>query len=688
MTIQKATVQDIINTIKEDRSTPRFAVLLGAGASITAGVPLAGEMVKELKERIYKRNTGNNRASEEEIEDWVKQQEWYKCIPQEQLEDKEYNAVFYQYSNNRPDRQKYVAECVRMAEVPNWTHIYLANLVKNERIQTILTTNFDGLAFKALFSQGREVVTCHHPDHARGISFSGGYKLIMHLHGHYLHYDIRNTEKEVKKLSPEFIELFKNVAREKGLIVVGYKGRKEYVTELLLNFTSENLFRYNLYWVTNGTEETLSDPAKRLLEYQYSYLIENCDADTFFLNLNHGQNLGFPPYLQDPLDDLIKSLKPLGNLKLLKAKELSSTTHGWLADKIDRLETFHREEKGKEEAKESVSEFLLLYEQGRIEEAKKQLISATEKYKKDAYLYYAYGTLLLEQGGEENIRQSLEKYQLAVKYRHDYHKAYNNWGIALYDLGTIVGGDEGRDFIRQSFEKYRLTTEYKPDDHEAYNNWGVALYDLGKIVGGDEGQDLIRQSFEKYELATKYKRDYHEAYYNWGIALSDLGKMVSGDEGQDLMRQSFEKYELATKYKRDYHEAYYNWGTALSDLGKMVSGDEGQDLMRQSFEKYELATKYKRDKHEAYNNWGAALSDLGKMVSGDEGQDLIRQSFGKYELATKYKPDYHAAYNNWGIATQKLADLLPPEEKEEKEALKKQAEELFRKAKDLREKSE
>ena len=110
--------------------------------------------------------------------------------------------------------------------------------------------------------------------------------------------------------------------------------------------------------------------------------------------------------------------------------------------------------------------------------------------------------------------------------------------------------------------------------------------------------------------------------------------------------------------------------------------------MRQSFEKYELATKYKRDKHEAYNNWGAALSDLGKMVSGDEGQDLIRQSFGKYELATKYKPDYHAAYNNWGIATQKLADLLPPEEKEEKEALKKQAEELFRKAKDLREKSE
>jgi NAD-dependent SIR2 family protein deacetylase len=243
MAIQKATVEDIVKTIKADKSTPRFAVLLGAGASFSAGVPLAEEMVIELKGRIFERETGNDSAPQEEIEKWVKQQNWYTSIPKEELEDKEYNEVFEQYSNNRPDRQAYVAECVARATSPNWTHIYLANLVKGGCIQTILTTNFDGLAFKALFQQGQEVVTCHHPDHAKGVSFSGNNPLIVHLHGHYLHYDIKNTEKEVGDLSQEFRELFKNVVRENGLIIIGYKGRKEYVTELLSDFKAENLFK-------------------------------------------------------------------------------------------------------------------------------------------------------------------------------------------------------------------------------------------------------------------------------------------------------------------------------------------------------------------------------------------------------------------------------------------------------------
>jgi len=385
------------------------------------------------------------------------------------------------------------------------------------------------------------------------VLFSPGCPTIIHLHGHYLNYDIKNLEVEVGKLPQEFVNLFRNVVSKNGLIVVGCGGRKEFVMELLLKFAEEGYFKYNLYWVANGGEGTLNNRTRELLEYRRSYLIEKCDADNFFLQLNHSLNLGFPPFIRDPLGNLIETLKPLRSLELQRTRDFGQPAHDWLISKIEKLEIFHKGEKEREEAKEK---FLLLYEQGKTREAKEQLISAIEKSKEDAFLYFAYGTLLSELGGEENLRQSLEKYRLAVKY----------------------------------------------------------------------------------------KPDFHEAYYNWGNALSRLGEMLGGEEGQRLIRESFEKYQLAVKYKQDYHKAYNNWGIALSYLGEMLGGEEGQRLIRESFEKYRLAVKYKTDKHEAYNNWG--------------------------------------------IATQELADLLPPEDKKEKEVLKKQAEELFRKAKDLREKSE
>lgn len=505
MTIQRTTAKDIVQIIKNKRDEVRFAVLLGAGASVTAGIPLASEMIKELKKKIYERETGSSSASDDEIDGWIKKQDWYKAIPSEELYDREYSTVFEKYALSRPDGQAYISECVKRAKAPNWAHIYLAHLVKHNCIQTILTTNFDDLAFKALFQQGQEVVTCHRREHFNDVLFSSECPAIIHLHGHYLNYDIKNLEEEVNNLPKEFVNLFRNVVSECGLIVVGYGGRKEFVMELLQMFAKEEHFRHNLYWVANGGEGTLNNRTRELLEYRRSYLIEECDADSFFLQLNHGLDLGFPPFLLDPLGNLIETLKPLQSLELQRTRELGQTAHGWLISKIEKLETFHGSEKEREEAAELTNKFLLLYEQGKIEEAEKQLISAIEKSKEDAFLYFAYGTLLSELGGEENLRQSFEKYKLAVKYKPDDHEAYNNWGNALLNLGTMLGGEEGQGLIRESFEKYKLAVTYKPDLHEAYNNWGVATQELADLLPPEEKKEKESLKKQAEELLGKAK---------------------------------------------------------------------------------------------------------------------------------------------------------------------------------------
>ncbi len=52
--------------------TPNFALLIGAGASVTSGVPSANMMIQDWRKQLFSRA-----ASKEKFEDWIIQQSWY-----------------------------------------------------------------------------------------------------------------------------------------------------------------------------------------------------------------------------------------------------------------------------------------------------------------------------------------------------------------------------------------------------------------------------------------------------------------------------------------------------------------------------------------------------------------------------------------------------------------------------------
>ena len=97
---------------RRNNSTPNFALLVGAGASITSGVKLASQMVDEWRQQLYAQS-----KSAEPFRDWLQKQPWYG-------DDEEYGILFEKVCDQPSQRRIYIEECVKNA-TPSWGYIYL-----------------------------------------------------------------------------------------------------------------------------------------------------------------------------------------------------------------------------------------------------------------------------------------------------------------------------------------------------------------------------------------------------------------------------------------------------------------------------------------------------------------------------------------------------------------------------------
>ena len=89
--INYASIKKLAYKIKGYGKQPRFAFLLGAGASNQSGIPTAGEMIQFFKDRIIAESCPDSRKTIDEKEEWFKEQVWYK------RDISEYCKLFEQY---------------------------------------------------------------------------------------------------------------------------------------------------------------------------------------------------------------------------------------------------------------------------------------------------------------------------------------------------------------------------------------------------------------------------------------------------------------------------------------------------------------------------------------------------------------------------------------------------------------
>ena len=247
-------------------------LFLGAGASVSSGVPSASACLWDWKHRIFLTNLPPELAPHYKelslpsvrraVQHWLNGQGGK--YPAENVPE-EYSRYADLAHPIAADRAAYFRNLVAGVE-PGPGYRLLCLLAKTGVVGSVWTTNFDGLTPKAAVRAGLDIYEVSE-DCAARIHRSAGPQALLHvaLHGDYRYDALRNTTEELKEQNALLAGALAETVAAQPLIVVGYSGRDQSIMRALATgYRKEGSGR--LFWCGFRDEEPLPAVGK-LIEW-------------------------------------------------------------------------------------------------------------------------------------------------------------------------------------------------------------------------------------------------------------------------------------------------------------------------------------------------------------------------------------------------------------------------------------
>ena len=264
-------------------------VLIGAGCSKSAGIPLAGELIREVEQKFPMA---------------------HKRVPE--ADRRNYNKVMAELTTNQ--RRGLLDPHIDAARV-NWAHLALAQLFATGKVDRVLTVNFDPLLVRAcamagLFPAIYDLATTERFREAHIAPRS-----LFYLNGQHTGFVTLNTEDELKRHHQRLRDIVHNTGTRRTWVVVGYSGDADPLLDVL---AEREIFEGGLYWVGHDTTPSPALEKKLLGAGKDAFYLGGQDADRFFTEL--AQRLGcFPP-------DLL--VRPFSHVQTLVTTHIDFSTGG------------------------------------------------------------------------------------------------------------------------------------------------------------------------------------------------------------------------------------------------------------------------------------------------------------------------------------------------------------------------
>lgn len=229
----------------EQPGDQRFALFLGAGCSVSSGIPAAGELVTT---KWLPRLRDVRAPDEPDPEQWAA-----RVLKAGGYDPDEpataYGLVMEELFKAEGDKQQEV-DALCSGKVPSFAYGVLAQLVAGYggRFNVVLTTNFDDLVEDALFYyvNTRPTVILHE-SLALFIRSTPTRPLVVKLHGDH-RLAPRNTNLETAAIQKDIRESVANLLRDRGVIFVGYGGHDRGIVDMLKMLPGQAL-PFGVYWV-------------------------------------------------------------------------------------------------------------------------------------------------------------------------------------------------------------------------------------------------------------------------------------------------------------------------------------------------------------------------------------------------------------------------------------------------------
>ena len=277
------TANDDTPTVALDDFIRRFATrgsrlmwFLGAGASASAGLPTAFDMILRFKQDLYMSQSGGHQPAQADLSQPAVRHRInahiasLEGLPPPGDED-EYGALFERAYPSEQDRQSLIHSQLAGGK-PSYGHIALAALMRKGLARMIWTTNFDTLVADACAkvydgTGALTTATLDAPDIAADAIQHERWPLEVKLHGDFRSRRLKNTGDELRRQDTNLRELLQSSCSRLGLVVVGYSGRDESIMQTLAQVTEERgSFPGGLFWLRREDDpvfESVRDLVRR-----------------------------------------------------------------------------------------------------------------------------------------------------------------------------------------------------------------------------------------------------------------------------------------------------------------------------------------------------------------------------------------------------------------------------------------
>jgi NAD-dependent SIR2 family protein deacetylase len=233
-------------------------LLLGAGASVKSGIP-AAEQMAQLAVRWawclgHVRSVHDMTVMRSDWWPWLQSHSWFD---ESRSFAELYPVVMKELFGVKERRREFLAHMIRATELdPTKGYEALANLLHEEFITTVLTSNFDERLLEAQtrLSRPHALTVMRTADDLIRFSTAPHAPQLLFLHGSVDHYSDKNLADELENLDPEIVKKLSPMVRDHPVIVVGYRGAEPSIMRGLFQTLVQETsgFLRGVYWCVRG----------------------------------------------------------------------------------------------------------------------------------------------------------------------------------------------------------------------------------------------------------------------------------------------------------------------------------------------------------------------------------------------------------------------------------------------------
>jgi hypothetical protein len=260
----------LVRSVGVARDRPML-LFLGAGASMSAGMPSAAQCIWEWKRDIFLTNNPGLETQftelslpsvRQRIQAWLDSQRRFPKAGSAE----EYSVYIEECFTRSEDRRKFFDRLVKRC-APGLGYQLLAELARQNLVASVWTTNFDGLSARAATASGLTAIEVGFDSQQRVLRPAGTQELLcVSLHGDYRFDALKNTKVELAEQEAELRASLVEALRTHPVLVCGYSGRDESVMNAFLEAYRDPKSQLNpLFWAQYG-DAPVTGSVERLLQ--------------------------------------------------------------------------------------------------------------------------------------------------------------------------------------------------------------------------------------------------------------------------------------------------------------------------------------------------------------------------------------------------------------------------------------